>query len=95
MVGPWAVVYSPLATYRAKWVERLVEWAGQRLVNGQHGLFPGLELDWESLVLVAQSSGSHVAVQYLTNADSCSHVKAMVLLSPVDGVDPFGIINEV
>merc|ERR1712210_116240 len=38
----------------------------------------------------SHSSGGHVAVEFLKKG--CSDVKSLTLLSPVDGLDPFGLV---
>jgi hypothetical protein len=46
--------------------------------------------DLERVAVMGQSAGNHVVGQGLT--DGCSLAKAMVMIDPVDGFDPFGII---
>jgi pimeloyl-ACP methyl ester carboxylesterase len=48
--------------------------------------------DFTKSVILGHSSGAHLAVQALIN--SCSIFKAAVLIDPVDGYDPFGIIKD-
>ena len=98
VVGPWAALYNPITTYKAEWVDVVLQWMKTNLSPGKQaefGIRDGVVIDFENLFLGAQSSGSHVAVNYLALNDGCSSVHGMFLLSPVDGVDPFGIISEV
>merc|ERR1712194_55009 len=48
--------------------------------------------DLDRATVMAQSSGNHIAGQAL--ADSCMYAKAFVMIDPVDGVDPFGIVTS-
>ena len=41
---------------------------------------------------MGHSSGNHVSVNYLRLG--CHNIKGMVLISPVDGVDPFGFVED-
>jgi len=47
--------------------------------------------DLDRTAVMGQSSGNHIVGQAL--ADSCMYAKAFVMIDPVDGVDPFGIIH--
>lgn len=44
------------------------------------------------LILAGHSAAGHVTTQYLNQ--TCGTVKGQILLSPVDGVDPFGIKRD-
>jgi len=97
VVGPSRLLFSPEENYKADWVDPLLQY----LLNHppttypSSNLHPDLNLDLDTLILSAQSSGSHVAVNWLTMQSShCSSTKAMILLSAVDGVDPFGMIDS-
>lgn len=56
------------------------------------GFDENLVMDFENEYFIGHSSGSHVVVNYLI--EKCGNFKGLVLMSPVDGVDPFGITNE-
>ena len=56
------------------------------------GFNSGLNLDFETEYIVGHSSGSHVLVNYLI--EGCHKIKGLVLMSPVDGSDPFGINDD-
>jgi len=47
--------------------------------------------DFERTALMGQSAGNHVLGQAL--ADGCMYAKAFVMIDPVDGVDPYGIVK--
>ena len=49
--------------------------------------------DWDQLVLSAHSAGGHIVSQRL-NTTCSDNPKALILLDPVDGVDPFGLIQD-
>lgn len=102
VVTPWSIIHSTMDTYRAEWVDPVLKWVEKNLSPGTRadlhpelriGLHPGLSLDMEKLYVGSHSSGSHVAVNY-QKLGNCSNVQANVFLSPVDGVDPFGVIHE-
>ena len=99
VLGPWASLYNPADTYEAKWVEHVLNWAKVHLdpsSEANYGVNPGIVMDFDNLILGAQSSGSHVAVNFLKlrEAQDCSDIKAMFLMSPVDGFDPYGLFGE-
>lgn len=48
--------------------------------------------DLDKVAVMGQSAGNHVIGQGLT--DGCSVAKAMVMIDPVDGFDPFGIVKK-
>jgi len=48
--------------------------------------------DLDSTVVMAQSAGNHIVGQAL--ADNCMYAKAFVMIDPVDGLDPFGIVKS-
>ena len=41
---------------------------------------------------MGHSSGAHITTNYMKLG--CHNIKGMVLISPVDGVDPFGVIED-
>ena len=41
--------------------------------------------------MMGHSSGAHITTNYMKLG--CHNVKGMILISPVDGVDPFGLIE--
>ena len=60
--------YNPLQTYSAEWVVHVINWARVHLDPSSapnYGIQPGLVIDFDTMFLGAQSSGSHVAVNYL------------------------------
>jgi len=48
--------------------------------------------DLQRTTVMAQSAGNHIVGQAMT--DSCMYAKAMVMIDPVDGLDPFGIVTS-
>jgi hypothetical protein len=46
----------------------------------------------DQTTVMAQSSGNHIVGQALSY--SCMYAKAFVMIDPVDGVDPFGIVHN-
>eukprot|EP01028_Stygiella_incarcerata_P013205 TRINITY_DN81628_c0_g1_i1.p1 TRINITY_DN81628_c0_g1~~TRINITY_DN81628_c0_g1_i1.p1 ORF type:complete len:345 (-),score=78.51 TRINITY_DN81628_c0_g1_i1:106-1140(-) len=66
------------------------------VVNGadifkSHGVASRPDIE-HGIALGGHSSGNHITVQLLQ--ESCSYVKSIVMVSPVDGLDPFGILKE-
>jgi len=98
VIGPWSRSMNPITTYKAKWVEPVLHWARTHLnqddVKTSLGIHPEMMFDFDSIYLGAQSSGAHVAVEYLKISTDCTPIKAMFLMSPVDGVDPYGIVHD-
>jgi len=48
--------------------------------------------DLDRTTVMAQSAGNHIVGQAL--ADSCMYAKAFVMIDPVDGLDPFGVVHS-
>merc|ERR1712125_90087 len=48
--------------------------------------------DLDRTTVMAQSAGNHIVGQAL--ADSCMYAKAFVMIDPVDGLDPFGMVHS-
>ncbi|KAJ9452324.1 Chlorophyllase-2 [Diplonema papillatum] len=53
----------------------------------------GSTLDWDTFMVSGHSAGNHVWCEYLTLSCTAS-VKGVVMIDPVDGVDPFGVIPD-
>lgn len=49
------------------------------------------KIDVQRAAVMAQSAGNHIVGQGLVNG--CSIAKAFVMIDPVDGIDPFGVIH--
>ena len=57
------------------------------------GLYtPGFEIDFSTEFVMGHSSGAHITTNYMKLG--CHNIKGMILISPVDGVDPFGLIED-
>ena len=56
------------------------------------GIDSGLQIDFDNIVMMGHSSGAHVVVEFLKH--HCDMVRGQILFSPVDGVDPFGLIDN-
>jgi len=70
----------------------LMEWARagnltQALAEAKISAVPNLD----KVAVMGQSAGNHVVGQGLT--DGCSLAKAQVMIDPVDGFDPFGMVH--
>ncbi|CAF3412440.1 unnamed protein product [Rotaria socialis] len=53
-----------------------------------HGVTPNID----NLGFVSHSSGAHPLGQYLNT--TCGPVKLAIMMNPVDGIDPFGIVQD-
>lgn len=70
VIGPWALLYNPSDTYEAKWVDVVLGWCREHLdpASAQRpntNIAPGVIIDFDTMYLGGQSSGNHVAVNYL------------------------------
>jgi len=71
----------------------IMEWAAAgNLQDALTGAGISAVADLEKVAVMGQSAGNHVVGQGLT--DGCSVAKAMVMIDPVDGFDPFGIVHK-
>ena len=93
VIQPW-VLGNPADNYETDWVMEILQWSREHLEDKLHGsgLDRGLELDFDNIIIAGHSSGAHVEVEFLKHY--CDTVKAQILFSPVDGVDPFGLIHD-
>merc|ERR1712187_402985 len=70
----------------------VMEWAksglAQALVDNGIAATP----DLDKVAVMGQSAGNHVVGQGLT--DGCSLAKAQIMIDPVDGFDPFGMVHS-
>jgi len=76
----------------AQALSALIEWAA---AGGLREALPSLSARPDVLnrtLVGGQSAGCHVVGQML--ADGCSFAKGLVLMDPVDGYDPFGIVTS-
>jgi len=99
VIGPWLTLSYPPTTYEAEWVDPVLDWARVQLSpssQANYGIDPGVVIDFDTMFLAGQSSGNHVSVNYLSliRKEDCSNVHGLIMMSPVDGVDPYGIIGE-
>jgi len=70
----------------------VMEWAGAgHLQEALQDAGLSATVDLDRVAVMGQSAGNHVVGQGLT--DGCSLAKAMVMIDPVDGLDPFGIMH--
>ena len=56
------------------------------------GFNANFQIDFENTFLFAHSSGNHIITNYMKLG--CHNVKGISMLSPVDGVDPYGFVQE-
>lgn len=72
----------------------LLEWAGQGNLAAEFELqnITAVPDVANRAAVMGQSAGNHVVGQGLV--DGCSIAKALVMIDPVDGFDPFGIIHS-
>merc|ERR1719195_1262394 len=72
----------------------VLEWAraGHLVTEMKSKGFPAVPDVNNRAAVMGQSSGNHVVGQALT--DGCSIAKAFVMIDPVDGYDPFGVVKS-
>ncbi|XP_050710721.1 uncharacterized protein LOC126995275 [Eriocheir sinensis] len=94
LVVPWSLSLPVNPVDKVPIFASVLAWAEEHLEEKLHekGVDEGVHLDLDNLVLSGHSAGSHVLVEYLKGG--CGKVKAQVFVSPVDGVDPLGLIPE-
>merc|ERR1719312_445041 len=93
VMAPWVMLSSPEDNFAAEWLVGVQDWVEENLEAKLHhdGFNSGMHMDNENVVLMGHSAGGHSIVEYLKH--HCHKVKAQLLFSPVDGVDPFGLID--
>ena len=70
-----------------------IDWINENIQKVFNNKVPGVQVDIQDrLILIGHSAAGHVTTQYLNS--TCGTVKLFILLSPVDGVDPFGIKKD-
>jgi len=88
--------YLTLATsqYDAEWLVKVDEWVQKNLVQNliEKGFNANFQIDFENTFMFAHSSGNHIITNYMKLG--CHNVKGISMLSPVDGVDPYGFVQE-
>lgn len=91
IAGAWAL--KP-PEYSGLWLDDVITWVEDNLETKlYHAGFPAeFTIDKDNIFLAGHSAGNHVLVGNLKN--HCGKVKGEILMSPVDGVDPFGLIDD-
>jgi len=91
VVQPW-INGDVTDNYEGVWIDGVVDWIRGNLRSklSADGVSPGLIIDHDSMFLMSNSAGCHVTAEYLKHR--CGLVKGQILLSPVDGEDPYGLI---
>jgi len=91
VVSTWELTGKP---YDAEWMIELQHWIDIHLEDKLHanGAVSDFHINIGENILMGHSAGAHVAVEYLKH--HCNRVVGQVLLSPVDGIDPFGLIDN-
>ena len=93
IVEAWSIE-NPANHYKSEWFMTVHNWVVENMEDKLHagGLDRGLELDFDNKIIMGHSSGAHVVVEFLKH--HCDMFKGQILFSPVDGVDPFGLIDD-
>ncbi|XP_050709242.1 uncharacterized protein LOC126995274 [Eriocheir sinensis] len=94
VVAPWSITLPLNPVDKVPIFDSVLTWAEEHLEEKLHakGLDEGVHLDLNNTVLSGHSAGAHVMVEYFKIG--CGNIRAQVLFSPVDGVDPIGLIPE-
>jgi hypothetical protein len=58
----------------------------------EHRAVKGVIPNLEHLAFLSHSSGAHPLGQYLNT--TCGPIKLIIMMNPVDGIDPFGIVQD-
>ncbi|KAK8374103.1 hypothetical protein O3P69_011840, partial [Scylla paramamosain] len=92
VVGPWSFSLPVNPVDKVPYLEGVINWAKVNLHKQLHinGVSVGVVLNLANYILGGHSSGAHVQVEYLKK--SCGDVSGQVWLSPVDGMDPAGLL---
>ncbi|CAL8118056.1 unnamed protein product [Orchesella dallaii] len=90
IIAPWRAG-SP--NYTVEWLDPVFDYAEENLLYWMYsqGVSINTTLDFTKMVIMGHSAGNHINVNYLKRK-GCRNFVASIHLSPVDGVDPFGII---
>merc|ERR1719348_49258 len=93
ILGMWAVSANPGDNFGAEWFVDTIDWVNENLERRLHedGANGHLKVDTENSYLWGHSAGAHVFVEFMKH--HCSSVKGSILFSPVDGFDPFGLVD--
>nr|XP_027215328.1 chlorophyllase-1, chloroplastic-like [Penaeus vannamei] len=94
VVAPWAMTMET-PEHKLPSLITTMAWAEGQLVEKmvQHGVSEEVVVDFGTLLGAGHSAGAHTLVALL-KAKGCGAFKALVLLDPVDGADPMGMIPE-
>jgi len=92
IIQPSMLGNNPINNYEGIWLDDIMEWVETHLRKelSDAGVEDGLVLDHSSIFMMGHSAGSHIAVEYLKH--HCGNAKGSILMSPVDGFDPYGIV---
>jgi len=93
VLGLWAVSSDPAGNFGAEWLVDTIDWVNTNLERRLHedGVSGHLKVDTENTYFWGHSAGAHVFVEFMKHR--CSSVKGSILFSPVDGFDPFGLVD--
>jgi len=93
VIQPWINGNNPIDNYEGVWLDDVMTWVEVHLKSkfDNEGIAGGVVLDHRNLFIMGHSAGSHIVVEYLKH--HCSDVKGQILFSPVDGFDPYGVID--
>ena len=74
-------------------MKAVMDWLNENIQTVFNNRAPGVIVDMaDRFMLMAHSAAGHVTTQYLNS--TCGTVKLFIMLSPVDGLDPFGIKKD-
>jgi hypothetical protein len=78
-------------------IDEFLHWAikpddGVTRLFAEHKPVHGVTPDLERLGFLTHSAGGHSLCQYLNS--TCGPVKLIVMMNPVDGIDPLGIVKD-
>ncbi|XP_068212261.1 uncharacterized protein [Palaemon carinicauda] len=94
VVTPFVTATTSKPSEKVPYFRAILEWAEVNLQDLLHenGVPADVLFDFETLFANSHSAGGHAIVSYLQ--ETCGNFKGLILMSPVDGADPFGFVDD-
>lgn len=94
VVTPFLTALTSKPSEKLPYFRNILDWAEVNMQDVLHesGVPANVTFDFQTLFVNSHSAGGHVIVLYLK--ETCGNFKGLVLMSPVDGADPFGLVDD-
>ncbi|CAG7832824.1 unnamed protein product [Allacma fusca] len=94
ILAPWKLNWNIGENYKVDYVLHTLSYAQRGVEEDlrKQGAPDDFSIDFSNSIIMGHSAGNHQNVNFLKL--SCANFSAQILLSPVDGADPFGLIPE-